>query len=83
MVNPCESIIIAQVNANSIGNKKNEIEHLINDKNVTILCINDTRLVKSKKIRLMGYKLLRKDNPIRRSRAGGVAIANKKRNKSI
>ena len=68
-------ILIAQININSIGNKKNEIDHLIREKNVTILCLNDTRLVKSKRIRLAGYKLLRKDNRIRGSRAGGVAIA--------
>ena len=69
------SIIIAQINANSIGNKKNEIENLLKEKNITILCINDTRLVRSKKIRFIGYKLLRKDHATRRSRAGGVAIA--------
>ena len=68
-------IIIAQINANSVVNKKNEIEQLLQEKNVTILCINDTQLVKNKRLRFVGYKLLRKDNTRRGHRAGGVAIA--------
>ena len=69
-----DDIIIAQVNSNSVGNKKNEIEKLLHDRNISVLCLNDTRLTKSKKIRFNGYKLLRKDNQVRRHKAGGVAI---------
>ena len=65
---------IAQVNANSLSNKKAEIENYLSKNDVTFFCINDTRLVKNKKIKIKGYKLIRKDNPIRRGRAGGVAI---------
>ena len=62
------------INSNDLGDKKGEIEKLLRDRQISVLCINDTRLTARKKIRFKGYKILRKDNLARKHNAGGVAI---------
>ena len=71
------SIIIDQININSIKNKKHEIGLLIDRrKNVTnhFICINDTRLKRNQSIRFKGYKCIRKDHHSGTAVPGGVLI---------
>ena len=70
-------IIIDQVNINSVNNKKTELGLLADKRNncsAHIICLNDTRLTKSKSLKIKGYKTLRKDHFSGKARAGGVAI---------
>ena len=70
------AIIIEQVNANSINNKKDEIGTYLEQFNSKshILCVNDTRLTKSRRMKFKGYKTFRSDLASGKSLPGGVAI---------
>ena len=69
-----ESISIHQININGVNSKKGELsllaEHNKNDDGHIIL-LNDTRLSDKKRLRLIGYKTIRKDYS---NKGGGVAI---------
>ena len=69
-----DAIYIQQININSINNKKNEVGVYLDEVKCHILCINDTRLTKSKNLRFKGYKTFRKDHHSGKSLPGGVAI---------
>ena len=73
-----KTVIIDQLNINSVNNKKNELQLFATTHREkiegNIICLNDTRLTKSKRLKIKGYRTLRKDHSSGRSRAGGVAI---------
>ena len=71
-----DEIMIEQINANSINNKRNEIGLYLERKKSKshVLCVNDTRLKKSQKIKFKGYKTFRSDLASGKSLPGGVAI---------
>ena len=72
-----KTIIIDQLNINSVNNKKSELQLFTTSREQfdgNVICLNDTRLTKSKRLKIKGYKTLRKDHSSGRSRAGGVAI---------
>ena len=71
-----EPLIIEQLNINSVGNKKSELSIHLNEVECPdyILCLNDTRLPKSKNLKIKGFRTLRKDHPSGRALPGGVCL---------
>ena len=70
-------IIIDQVNINSVNNKKTELGLLADKRKNScahVIFLNDTRLTKSKSLKIKGYRTLRKDHHSGKARPGGVAI---------
>ena len=75
MGNDSHFLIIGQININSVNNKKSEVCLLLNEcVDIDILCINDTRLTKSRRLKFKGYKTVRKDHKSGKPKAGGVAM---------
>ena len=77
MGSECNAFYIDQININSVNNKKSEISLLADSRagrNGNVICLNDTRLTKSKRLKIKGYRTIRKDHKSGKSKPGGVAI---------
>ncbi|KAK7101835.1 hypothetical protein V1264_020159 [Littorina saxatilis] len=57
-------------NAESILNKKTELEHILHEKNINICCIQETHLTPQKSFKVRGYQCLRSDRTDRSK--GGI-----------
>ena len=59
------SVSIHQININGINYKKNELNVLTEDcksEDGHLILINDTKLTNSKRLKINGYKTIRKDS---------------------
>ena len=65
-------MIIMHWNAEGVQNKKTELEHFLNQKAVSICCIQETHLRDSKPFTVRGYQCFRDDRTDRSK--GGVLI---------
>ena len=72
-----KSLFIQQVNANSIRNKKHEmqiiLENYAKEGKMAIILLNDTRLNDQDVLNFNGYYTLRRDHSSNTHRPGGVA----------
>ncbi|KAK7098617.1 hypothetical protein V1264_002872 [Littorina saxatilis] len=63
-------------NAESILNKKTELEHILHEKNINICCIQETHLTPQKSFKVRGYQCLRSDRTDRSKRGILTLIRN-------
>ena len=59
-----------QWNAEGVFNKKNELEHALYDKKVSVYCIQETHLQNKKPFKIRGYQMFRSDREDRHK--GGI-----------
>ena len=63
-------LVLMQWNAEGVFNKKTELEQVLQDKEVSVCCIQETHLNKDKTFKVRGYQCLRADRQDRHK--GGV-----------
>jgi len=68
------NINIMQWNCQGLRNKKNEILHMINEQNISIVALQETKLWNNCEIRVPRFNCYRKDGHFNRTPHGGVAI---------
>ena len=68
-------ILIGQWNLNSYYQRKNEVEVMVNNLNLDVLVMNDTRCCSNFGLELRGFCTERNDHPDNSRRPGGSAIA--------
>ena len=74
MDNEDRKIKIGQWNTNSYYQRKNEVEIMLNNLELSALIMNDTRCCSAMNIEISGYAVERSDHPDNTRRPGGSAI---------
>jgi len=61
-------------NAESVGNKKAELEHFLHERNISICCIQETHLQADRTFKVRGYQCFRNDRVGGRKKGGVMTL---------